>query len=231
MTANGSNKVELVVMASGSTEPALDVVAADFEKQTGHKITITYRHDLKTCDVLVMSHRGLEGLPEDGGYAGLIEESWLRIAQAAGIGVAVRKGAVMPDISTEQAVIQAILDAERVLMTKNHGSGLYMHKFLQDRGLYEQVKAKLRYASIGQDLIERLASGEGDEIMFLPIARMRATNDPRVTILGPLPGTMQMIPEYFAVPMKSSAYKETAWEFARFCSGPGRLTFLAHGFT
>ena len=231
MTGSSLEKVDLVVMASGSAEPALDFVAAAFEKQTGHKIAISYRYDLDECDVLIMSRRALDESPEDGGYAGRVEDGRLKIATNAGIGVAVRQGAKVPDVSTEPAIIQAIFDAERVLLTENHNSGVHMQKFLKDRGIYEQVKAKLRFASIGQDLVDRLLSGEGDEIMFLPIGRMRATNDARLVILGPLPGTMQMFPEFFAVPMKSSTNKEVAWEFARFCSGPGKATFLAHGFT
>ncbi len=231
MTENGSNKVELVVMASGSAEPALDFVAAAFEKETGHKISISYRYDLDECDVLIMSDQALEKSPQVGGFAGRVEEGPLRIARTSGIGVAVRQGAKAPDVSTEQAIIQAIFDAERVLLTEHHNSGVHMQKFLKDRGIYERVKAKLRFASIGQDLVDRLLSGEGNEIMFLPIGRMQATNDPRLVILGPLPGTMQMFPEFFAVPMTSSTHKETAWDFARFCSGPGKATFLAHGFT
>ena len=230
MTMAETENVELIVMASGWAEPALDFVAAAFEKDTGHKISISYRYDLESCDVLVMSRRALEEPPEEGGYAGRVEEGRIWVARSAGVGIAVRQGARTYDVSDEQAIVQAIRDCERLLLTENHASGAYMQKYLKTNGLFDEVKAKINYASIGQDLVDRLLRGEGDELMFLPIGRMRATNDARVNILGPLPDSMQMSQDFFAVPMTASAHKGAAWDFSRFCAGPGRSFFVAQGF-
>lgn len=230
MTEGYAKPVEITAMASGSAEPALDYVATEFERQTGHKVKISYHYDLELCDVLVMSQETLERPPNLSGYNDRVEPDRFLVARNAGVGIAVRRGARVPDVSTDEAVLQAALDAERVLLTKNHVSGMHMERFFRRHGVWDEVFAKVTYGSIGQALVERLLAGQGNEVMFLALSRMRATNDDRLNILGPLPATMQHYQDFFAVPTKASTHKEVARQFARFVGGPGRQIFLQNGF-
>ena len=218
-------------MSTGTAEPALTYVADAFTKETGHRITISYRYDLDECDVLVMSQRSLDVTSEHGGFSDRIEQGRVRIGRNSGVGVAIRRGAGVPDISNEQAVIKSVLAADRILIVENHSSGLHMEGLFRKHGIYDQVRPKFVYRSIGQDLVDRLLGGEGNEIMFLSIGRTVATTDQRLVFLGPLPDTMQLTQDYFAVPMTSSAKKDVARQFAKYCGGPGRAIFLANRFS
>jgi len=225
--------VEITVMSGGAVEPGLDFVAAAFQKETGHAVRITYNqgakgnkriHDGEIFDVLVATKASI-GKNFLG--TGKIEEGGIDIGRV-GVGMMVRAGAPVPDISSVEALKRAVLEAESVLYTEET-SGFYIEEMLRKMAIAEAVNAKTERFHNGPALMDRVLKGKGREVGFLPINAIRTYQDKGVVLVGPLPEAVQYYLEFVAVPTTRTPHKEVAWQFARFCGGPGRPLLAAHG--
>ena len=107
---------EIKVLTAGAFKPVVTAVVADFEKQTGHKVTVDNDtagalvkriNGGEAFDLVVLTPGALEPLAKDGKVAGT---SVQRLAKVA-IGVAVKRGAPLPDISSVDAFKNALLAA------------------------------------------------------------------------------------------------------------------------
>src|SRR5690242_11004346 len=115
-------KAHISIMSSGSAEPALGFVAAEFHRETGHAVSITYNLGAEgskrlgagdNFDVLVATSNSIK---RSYGPSGLVESDGVSIGRV-GLGVMVRPGLAVPDISSARALRNVALEAERVLIT------------------------------------------------------------------------------------------------------------------
>ncbi len=227
---------EITVMSSGSAEPGLDFVAAAFKKETGHVVKISFNlgaqgprrmDDGEVFDVVVATSNAIKRSFRP---TGLVEEGGISIGRV-GIAATVRPGAPVPDISSVEALKRAVLEAESILIT-SETSGLYIEAMLRKMGIYEQVEAKItKDLPNGPSLMDRLLSGKGREFAFLSPNAIRTYKEKGLVLVGPLPEEVQFYREFMAVPTAKSTNKEVAWEFARFCGGPGKPLLVANGFS
>ena len=226
---------EITVMSSGSAEPGLGFVAAEFTKQTGNQVKITYNLGADgsrqlgagaAYDVLVATSNSINRSykPE-----GLVEGDGVGVGRV-GLGVMVRPGAPVPDVSTVEALKRAVLDAETVLIT-TETSGIYIESMLKKLGIHEQAAAKMpeRYNN-GPSIMARVLAGKGREIGFLSTNAIRTYADKGLVLAGPLPDEVQFAREFLAIATKNSAHPEVARAFVQFCGGPGKPIMRANGF-
>jgi molybdate transport system substrate-binding protein len=226
-------RTEINVMSSGSCEPALDYVAAAFQKETGCAVTITYNLGARGIqsleagefDVVIASGDSIE---RNFRPAGLVEDGGVSIGRM-GIGVMVRPGAPVPDISSVDALRRSILEAESLLIT-THTSGLETEAMLKKLGIFDQANAKASRFPDGPSLLERLLAGSGREIAILSINHIGGFKDSGLVIVGPLPDEVQRYRDFIAVASSRSPDRETARQFVRYCGGPGKAVFSANGF-
>src|SRR5262245_54941743 len=127
---NEAQAVEIKLLASNALRTVLQDVAPQFEQASGHKLTITFGStgnltasiDKGTpFDATIMSADALDNLIKRGAVAG----PRLDIARS-GIGVAYRKGAPKPDISTAAALKATLLAAKSVSFNPQGLSGTHM---------------------------------------------------------------------------------------------------------
>src|SRR4051812_42336377 len=110
MVASVGSGTEIVVSAGGSMEPGLTLVAAAFQAATGHRVKITYRHDIDDPDVLVMPK---DAVDRKSGFAGNVEAGAIRVARSStGLGVAVRLGAPLPNVANVDEFKKSLLDTD-----------------------------------------------------------------------------------------------------------------------
>ena len=121
----------LSVMASGSAEPALDFVAAAFEKNTGHAVKITYNEAIPVFDVLVATSDAMQRKYRP---AGIVDDGGISIGRT-GLGVTARSGAPAPDMGSVDGFRRAFLEADSILLT-THTSGIYIEDVLKKMGIY-----------------------------------------------------------------------------------------------
>src|SRR5262249_46078866 len=140
--------VEIKLLASNALRTVLQDVAPQFEQASGHKLSITFGStgnltasiDKGTpFDLTIMSGDALDNLIKRGAVA----PPRVDIAPS-GIGVACRKGAPKPDISTASALKATLIGAKSVSFNPQGLSGTHMLAVIEKMGIAAEVRAKLK---------------------------------------------------------------------------------------
>jgi molybdate transport system substrate-binding protein len=212
-TGTSANAAEIKLLNATAMQQLMENLGPKFEKATGHKLTITIAslgpalkrvQDGETYDVVILPQRGIESLIKDGKAVA----STTTIIAITRVGVAVRKGAPKPDISSPEAFKRALLAAKSITHSNPaYGgiSGVHVVKVLERLGIAEQMKPKtvlLNKAGLAGVLV---ANGEA-EIVVQPIQELVVV--PGIDVVGPLPEELQDTVAFPAVFMTSA--KDTA---------------------
>jgi molybdate transport system substrate-binding protein len=228
-----AHAAEITVLSGGAVEAGLNAAAAAFQKATGHAVKVTYNTTPQiqkrvaggeAFDVVIAPPAAMK----DFAAAGKVDEGGVNVGRV-GMGVVVRPGAPVPDISSADAIKRAVLDAESVVYNRA-SSGLYFEGLLKKMGVYEQTESKSARYTTGAEVMEHLLKGKGREVGFGPITEILQYKGKGLRLVGPLPAEIQNYTAYAAAPMSASPNKAVAQEFARFLGGPaGKPIFVAAG--
>ena len=112
-----------------------------------------------------------------------------------GIGIAVKKGAPKPDVSTPEALKRALLAAKSVGHTAPAGGGitaLHLLRTFEKLGIAQEVAAKTKLAAGGPNgrVSTLIVNGEA-EIAFQQVSELMS--NPEVEVIGMLPDELQQI--------------------------------------
>jgi molybdate transport system substrate-binding protein len=223
----------ITVLSGGAVEPGLRAAAAAFERETGHTVTITFntapeiRKRLGAGDMFDVVIAPPAVIEELAG-AGKVECDGVDIGRV-GLGVVIRKGAPMPDISTVEAIGRTALEAESVAFNRA-STGLYVEGLLRELGVYEQIEPKVARYPDAASVMEHVRNGKGRDVGFGPITEIRQYEGKGLRLVGPLPAEVQHYTSYVAVWMRVVSHKAAADAFVRFLGGPiARPLFDAAG--
>src|SRR5689334_4603672 len=145
MLSGTAQAAEITVLSGGAVEPGLNAAAAAFQKETGHTVKLTYNTTPQiqkrvgageTFDVVIAPPAAMKGFAA----AGKADEGGVNVGRV-GMGVVVRPGAPVPDISSAEAIKRAVLEAESVVFNRA-SSGIYFENLLKKMGIYEQIEPK-----------------------------------------------------------------------------------------
>jgi molybdate transport system substrate-binding protein len=162
---------------------------------------------------------------------GIVSSDSRRDLGAVSIGVAVKEGAKLPDLSSEDGLKRALLDAKSVTyMDPTRGtSGKYFDEVVLPKlGIREQVRAKTVLGDGGM-VAEKVARGEVEMAIqqmteLLPVAG--------ISIVGNLPPSLQKTTVYSGATTTASASpREAAGLLAFLGSKEARAVFVSKGFT
>jgi molybdate transport system substrate-binding protein len=214
--ASAALAAEINVLSGAAVEPGLIAAADIFRKRTGSNVVIAFATTPEmrrlvgagaTPDVAIAPLALLDELAKSAKVDGTARVSLGRV----GVGVVIRDGAPMPDVSTTEALKRAVLDADSVIYNRA-SSGLYVERLLQRLGLAEQIQSKTKRYT-GTDMIEPLIRGKGKEIGFMPVAQILNCRSRGLQLVGPLPADIQNYTTYAAAPAPRSEGGQT---FVRF---------------
>lgn len=222
---------EIKVLSAGAVEPGVKAAAAAFRTQTGHDVNITFNTAPQirkrigggdAFDVVIAPPAALDE------FAGKIAANRVSVGRV-GMGVAVRPGAPVPDISSADALKRSVLQAESIVFNRA-STGIYFENLLRKMGIYDQVEARTtRYADAGS-VMEHVLKGKGREIGFAPITEILLHREKGLKLVGPLPPEVQNYTSYSAVAMTAAASAELAGSLVRYLGSPeGRALFKAAG--
>lgn len=134
------------------------------------------------ADVLILTREGLDELVAEGA---VVAASKIDLARSY-VGLAVKAGAPHPDISTEAALVSALLAVRSVAYSKIGASGIYFAELIQRLGIAPEINAK---ATITAGFTaERLMSGEAD-IAVQQLSELKQVAG--VELVGPIPLSLQ----------------------------------------
>jgi len=219
--ADCANAAEIKVWTARAIATVLAEVGPQFERTTGHKLTIF--SDLSPSflrranagepfDIMITGSPPLDGLIKDGK---IIAETRTNIARS-GIGVAVRAGASKPDISSVEAFKRALLGAKSIAYLKDVGSGIYIARLLERLGIAEAIKSKVTRPE--SDIVSELVAKGEVELGVIVITQILTT--PGVELVGPLPPEIQSYVAFTAGISANSKVPEAARDLIKFLTGP-----------
>ena len=184
---------EVTLIAPGGARAALEQLIPAFEKKTGIKVKATFGSGLGTkkqvasgepFDVPVVQPPYQEVLA-----SGNVVASSAKTLATVSVGVAVKKGAPEPDISTPDAVKKMLLAAKSVSYPNPSGgaaAGVSFDATLKQLGIADQMQSKLKRAQGGNGAMKMAASGEA-EIGLTFVSEME---EPGIDVVGPLPASI-----------------------------------------
>ena len=179
---------ELQVLAGGGIAGPMAELAKQFEAATGHKLTIRYGTTPELIkmatsndpfDVAVVPR---EVFRDEAARAKVAPGPTVDIARV-GLGVAVRAGAAKPDISSEAAFKQALLDAKSIATIPASAGGMQVLKLFERLGIATETGAKIKAMAGPAELVKAMAAGEAELGMFL----INVLTAPGIDVVGPVP--------------------------------------------
>jgi molybdate transport system substrate-binding protein len=142
-----------------------------------------------------------------------------------GLGVAVRPGADLPDISSTERLRASVLAADSIVFNRA-STGIYLENLFKKMGIYEAILPKTtRYPDAGA-VMEHVLKGKGKEIGFGPVTEILLHREKGLKLVGPLPADIQNYTSYSAAPMTAATSGELARAFVRYLSGPEAKALL-----
>jgi molybdate transport system substrate-binding protein len=232
-TTGGAMAAEIRVLSAGAVEPGLRAAAAAFKKQSGHDVNITFntapeiRKRIAGGDAFDVVIAPPAALDEFAG-AGKVTADRVSLGRV-GLGVAVRPGAAVPDISSADALKRSVLEADSIVFNRA-SSGIYLENLLKKMGIYEQVEARTTRYSDAAAVMEHVLKGKGREIGFGPVTEILQHREKGLKLVGPLPPEVQNYTSYSAAPMTAAANAEPAKAFVRYLGSPeSKALFVGAG--
>jgi len=195
VAAHAAAAADLKILSAGAFKPVLVALQPAFEQQTGHHLVIV--NDTagglqkrvaagEPFDVVFSSRDSLKAMSQAGKLASEIPTPVARV----GIGVAVRKGAPLPDIASVEAFRNTIEKARSVAYidpAAGGSSGIYLDRLFERWGIAPQVRAKAVLVPGGL-VAARVVDGSA-EVAIHQISEILAVPD--AVLVGPIPAEIQ----------------------------------------
>jgi molybdate transport system substrate-binding protein len=209
------------VIASNAVKEALTELVPDFERASGHEVVTIWGGTLdisarvgagEAVDIVILPAARIDELIAQGRL-----KSGSRIDLArSGIGVAVRAGARMPDISSGAALAAALLAASAIVLSSGPSS-VYLAGLFQQLGIADAIRSKIVQIGPGLPVAEALARREG-EIGFTQVSELQAAHG--IDYVGALPAEVQHITVWSAALHAAAPAAGAAAALVEFLRGP-----------
>ena len=198
-----ASAAEIKVFSTIGVQSALEELAPQFEKASGHKLNITWATAAilvkrvqggESADLMVLTKQGLNALTKDNKASAGPDAAFA----SSGIAMVVKKGAPKPDISTPESFKQTLLKAKAIAYSDPaHGgaSGVYLTKLLERMGIAEQMKPKTRHPPPSGNTALLVLNGEADLAIQQEPEVISVAG---VDLVGPLPAELNNITIYAA---------------------------------
>lgn len=182
---------EVTLIAPGGMRCAIDRIAPEFERKTGHKLTPTIGSGGGTHQRVVQGD--VFDVPivqppyQDVIASGNVVASTETPLATVPMVVVVKKGAPKPDISTADAVKRLLLGAKFISYPNGAGgrggaAGVSFDATQKKLGIYDQMQSKIKRIQ-GVGLMQLVTRGDID----FAVTFSSEVNDPGVEMVGQLP--------------------------------------------
>jgi molybdate transport system substrate-binding protein len=185
------NAAEIRVMSPVALKPVLAKIGAEIEQSTGHKLVVSWgesgviKSDIEKgvpLDVAILTPNFVDDLIKQGKLDGNTRTPIAR----SGIGIAVRKGALKPDVKTTEEFIRTLMAAKSIGYVEHSASSRYLNELLERLGIAETIKSKLK--PLSGPAHTYVANGDV-EIAITQISAILQFEG--VELAGPLPQNVQ----------------------------------------
>ncbi len=221
---------DIDAMITTAMKAAVDELAPPFERASGHTLHIVYGPSGglarrlaggETADVVIVESRVLDELIKQGRVA----PGRTDLARTA-IGIAVRKGARRPDVSSADALRRALLAAKSIGHTAPSGGGVtaaHIEGVFEKLGIAAEVAPKIKLAAGGPNGRVSVLVSSGEAEIGLQLVSELMSN-PDVEVIGMLPPELQLTAVISAGIATGARQLEPAQAFIRRLATPEAMT-------
>jgi molybdate transport system substrate-binding protein len=227
---NQSDQQTVNVMSGLAVEVAVNRwLKPQYEAETG-RLVIDWRpttalmrsiDEGARADVIMAISESMDLLAQ----RGIIRSDTRAVLADAVLGVGVKQGAALPDVSTVEAFKVAMLNARGVAYSKAGASGIYFAQLIERLGIAEAVNAKAVIIPMGFTA-EKVASGEAD-LAIQQISELMTV--PGIAVAGPFPSEIQVASTFEAAVFKDAANPEGALALLQKLTSPAAAKAYADG--
>jgi molybdate transport system substrate-binding protein len=225
---------EIKVISAEAVRGALEGVATQFTKETGHKVSFAFMtagqvrdrvESGEPIDIAIASSTVISKLAAAGQVAGATNLGRI------GLAVAVRDGAPTPDVSTSEAFTKTLLAAKSVSFTDPAAggtAGLYFLSLLKKLGIADEIAKKTVHSKGGRDAASKVANGEAELGITFPSEIMPVKG---ARVGGMLPVALQNYTTYVgALPAARAENAAARAYLAALTAAAAREQWVAAGF-
>ena len=191
---------EIKVLSSTAMKTPFDEFIPQFERTSGHRIAASFGPstqivkrigDGETSDVTIVTTDVIDGLIEQG----KVVAGTPVVIAGSGVGLAVKKGAPKPDISSVEKFKQTMLEAKSLAMSNPVGggqSGAVVAKAFERLGIAAAMQPKTIYGAGGPNGLSGSYVARGEtEYAVQQIPELMSVAG--IEVVGPLPGELQVM--------------------------------------
>jgi molybdate transport system substrate-binding protein len=222
---------ELQVLAGGAMTAPLKEIAMQFESASGHKIIFRFGTTPELIKMAASSGPFDLGIvPVD-----VMKDAAAQVRFASGpttniarvgLGIAVRAGAPKPDISTPDALKQALLKAQSIASIPESAAGAQVLRVFERLGISDAMKAKMKKQGAPAQLVQAVANGDAELGVFLT----NVLTAPGLDLVGPFPAEVQQEVFFTAAVSANTKQSEAAKALIKFLATPAAAAvFKAKG--
>jgi molybdate transport system substrate-binding protein len=230
LCATAVQAAEVKILTAGAMKAVVLELVPAFEKETGHKAVVD--NDTagglakrieggEAFDLAVITPGVIADLAKKGKVAG---DSRVNVARV-GVGIVVKEGAPLPDVSNVEAFKRALLAAKSIAYidpASGGSSGVYLTSLFDKLGIAAEIKPKAKLKQGGY-VAELIASGEA-ELGLHQISEILPVKG--VKLVGPLPAEIQNYTTYAAAVGADAKQPDAARALIKLLAGPAAESVL-----
>ncbi len=203
-----------------ATRGLLTALLADFGRRTAHAVQLESAGGVdvarrvqggEAVDLVVLAGNAIDALIDSGR---LLAGSRVDVARS-GMGIAVQTGHLRPDVRSEAAVRQAVLDAPTIGYSTGP-SGKYLVSLFERWGIAQQIASRIVQAPPGVPVAALVARGDV-ALGFQQLSELLGV--PGIDVLGPLPPEIQHVTVFAAAVSATCSQPDAARALLDFLAG------------
>ncbi len=218
------------VLSPSAVHSSLEEIAAAYRGQGSGEVTLTFETAPQMvqrivvgelADVIIAPPKVMDELV---GMGKANADGRFQLGRV-GVGVVVRAGMPLPDVSSTAALKRALLAADSVTHTRA-SSGIYVALLLERLGVAATIKAKTTSFPDAQETFTHLLNGKGRDLGFGGITEIKRWHDKGLRLVAPLPADIQNYTTYFAALAMDPPNREGAQALLKFLGSPSAKAIL-----
>ncbi len=220
----------LKVLGAGPVKRGITQIAAEFTRTSGHPVNVeftgapTVRERVLAGEAVDVAVVPAVTMDEFAASGRVVPSARTRLGHAR-MGLAIRKGAAAPDLSSIDAFRRAVASADAVVANLAN-SGNYVAKLLEQQGF---AADKIRRQPDAVKVME-LVAGSMENLLGagqLPEIRELIDKGVAIELAGPLPDGLQSVTAYDAAVAAASANATVAEAFTAYLETPASRAAMA----
>jgi molybdate transport system substrate-binding protein len=222
---------EIRLVSAASIQEVFKEIIGDFERSSGHKMVIHYgtmgaitdwMRGGEEADLVISSAQSIATLLSEG----KIEAGSQTRISKVGVGIVVAAGSAVPAIASVEDLSRALLAAKTVVYADpNRGgaAGIHIARVIEQLGVAEQVKPKIKLGAGGDVTEVTVAQGEGT-LGMTQVSEI--VGKAGAIFAGPFPEKIQNYTVFAAGRPIGAKQREAVTAFLDFLKSPEVLTTM-----